>query len=653
MKLLEKITIEGMELKNRMAFPPITTAFGAVDGCFTDIEIAYMTERARGGAALVFTDGVAVDRGHQLSVGANLPYFDNDRQISAYARFTDALRNEGVKTCIQLYHAGRQTTLAKRGGKEPIAPSAVSTKMLGLIPFPDAVEMTKADIECAIRSFVLAASRAKTAGFDAIDIDGGAGYLIQQFMSPYTNKRCDEWGGTFDKRMRFALEIVSRVREVVGRNYPMVFDLPMDEYVPGGITPDDGVRIALALEEAGVNAFRVHGVVLETYNRMFPTMATPRGVNAPLGAMLKNRLRAKVMLGQRINDAILAEKLLQDGVCDIILLGRAMLADPDFPAKVRTGRTREIRKCLACNTCVDQLGLNKPIRCAINARLGFEREYRIRKTGESKTILVAGGGPAGMEAARVAAMAGHRVVLCEKKDALGGQLLQASVPPHKEELSNLVEYLAGQMEILGVDVRLKTMLDKGLIRQMKPDAVIITTGAVPVLPPIPGSDGKQVFLAKDVIERHNDIQNKKVLIVGGGSVGAETAELLWSRGNKVVVLEMLDTIAADMGLFLSLDFHERMRNTNIMFITGARVKEIRENGAIYEDPSGSEHFMETDLVVLAVGYAADQTLARELEDMDVPVVIAGDAVRARNIMNAVHEGFHTARLLNENLEGGR
>jgi len=217
-----------------------------------------------------------------------------------------------------------------------------------------------------------------------------------------------------------------------------------------------------------------------------------------------------------------------------------------------------------------------------------------------------------MEAARVFAMTGHQVVLCEKKDALGGQLLQALVPPHKEELSNLVEYLAGQMEILGVDVRLKTTLDKELVRQMKPDAVIITTGAVPVLPPIPGSDGEQVFLAKDVIVKNDDIQKKKVLIVGGGSVGAETAELLWSRGNKVTVLEMLDTIAADMGLFISLDFLERMQNTDIMFITGARVKEILGNGAVYEDSAGSEHFVESDLVVLAVGYAADQTLPGNL-----------------------------------------
>jgi len=653
MKLLEKISIRGMELKNRMAFPPITTAFGAVDGCFTGIETAYMIERARGGAALVFTDGVAVDRNHQLSVRANLPYFDDDGQISGYARYADALRNEGARTCIQLYHAGRQTTLAKRGGREPIAPSAISTSLLGLIPFPDAVEMSKADIEFSIRSFVLTASRARTAGFDAVDIDGGAGYLIQQFLSPYTNKRSDEWGGTFAKRMRFALEIVSRVREAVGKNYPVVFDLPMDEYVPGGITPEDGVRTALALEEAGVDAFRVHGVVLETYNRMFPTMATPRGFNAPLGAMLKARLRAKVMLGQRINDPAVAEKLLQEGACDIVLLGRALLADPDFPAKVKAGRAGEIRRCLACNTCVDQLAINKPVRCAVNARVGFEREYRIRRAGEPKTILVAGGGPAGMEAARVAAMAGHRVVLCEKTESLGGQVLLGSVPPHKEELSNLVEYLAAQMDILGVEIRLKTPVSKALVRKIRPDAVVVATGAEPVTPAIPGADGKNVLSAREVLQKPGIIGKKKVLVVGGGSVGAETAELLWSKGKEVVVLEMLDTIAQDMGLFMSLDFHERMRGTDIRFITGARVKEIRDNGAVYEGTGGTDHFADADRVVLAVGYAPDTTLARTLEGMDVHAVVAGDAVRARNIMSAVHEGFHAARRLSGCLEGER
>jgi 2,4-dienoyl-CoA reductase-like NADH-dependent reductase (Old Yellow Enzyme family)/thioredoxin reductase len=643
MKLLEKITIQGMELKNRMAFPPITTAFGAVGGCFSNIEIEYLLERARGGAALLFTDAVAVDRGHQLSVNAPLPYLDSDEQISSYARMSDALRNEGVKTCIQLYHAGRQTTLAKREGKEPIAPSAVSSMLLGLIPFPDALEMTASEIEFSIRSFVLAASRAKAAGFDAVDIDGGAGYLIQQFMSPLTNMRTDAWGGGFEKRMRFPLEIVSRVREVVGKDFPIVFDLPMDEYRPGGITPEDGLKMGQALEDAGVDAFRVHGVMLETYNRMFPTMATPRGVNAALGAMLKAKLKAPVMLGQRINDADLAERLLRDRACDIVLLGRALLADPSFPAKVKAGRTREIRRCIACNTCVDRLAENKPIRCALNAQVGFEREYRITKAGEPKTILVAGGGPAGMEAARVAALRGHRVVLCEKASSLGGQVVYGSVPPHKEELGTLVEYFMAQMEALGIDVRMGARVDRKMVLKMNPDAVIVATGAIPIQPGIPGAKGRQVLLGQDVLAHQDSVPGVKVVVVGGGSVGAEIAELLWSRGKTVTVVEMRDTIAPDMGLFVGLDFQERIRRTEIAFITGATVKEIRKGSVVYGDTGGRENTLQADAVVLAVGYAADKTLAEALDGIRAEVIPAGDAAGVRNIMSAVHEGFHAAR----------
>lgn len=652
MKLLEKKTIGNMELKNSMAFPPITTGFGAVNGCFAGIETDYMVERARGGVALIFTDGVAVDRNHQLSVNAPLPYLDSDEQIAGYTRFADALRNEGAKTCIQIYHAGRQTTLAKRGGKEPIAPSAISSSLLGLIAFPDAVEMSGPQIEQAIRSFVLSASRAKCAGFDAVDIDGGAGYLIQQFMSPLTNKRTDAWGGNFEKRMRFPLEIISRVKEVVGDDYPVIFDLPMDEYVPGGITPEDGVRMASVLEEAGVHAFRVHGVMLETYNRMFPSMAVPRGINAPLGKALKTALKkAVVMLGQRINDPDLAERLLSDGACDVILLGRPLIADPWFPGKVIGGRSGEIRKCIACNTCIDQLAVNKPIRCAVNAMVGFEREYRIRKAGEVKTVLIAGGGPAGMEAARVAALKGHRVILCEKDGALGGQVRYGSVPPHKDELNSLLEYFRTQMDMLGIDVRLATPVSMRLVREIKPDVVIVATGAVPVIPAIPGSDMNHVLLACSVLASPDIVKGDRVAVIGGGSVGAETAEFLWARGKKVSVIEMLDTIAPDMGLFLSLDFQARLRETGITVLTGSKVKEIREGSLVYSDASGTDRDLKADSVVLAVGYAPERTLARGLHGADFEVVVVGDAATPRRILNAVHEGFHAARRIGEGDQG--
>lgn len=651
MKLLEPIKIGSMELKNRMVFPPITTAFGASGGCFTPSEIEYMIERARGGASLLFTDGVATDRRQQLSVDAPLPYFDNDEQISSYTRYVDAIRNEGAKTCIQLYQAGRQTKLSKTGGREPMAPSACSTSMLGLIPFPDAVEMTETDIEAAIRSFVLAASRAKCSGFDAVDIDGGAGYLIQQFMSPYTNKRSDAWGGSFEKRMRFALEIISRVREVVGGDYPLVFDLPMDEYIEGGITPGEGVRMAQVLEEAGIDAFRIHGVLMETYNRMFPTMAAPRGVNAGLGAALKAKVRnAKIMLGQRINDPDLAEKLLQENACDIVLLGRALVCDPFFPKKVMTGKKDDIRRCIACNTCVDQLAMNKPMRCTLNAAVGFEREYRIRKTAKPKKVLVVGGGPAGVEAARVASLAGHQVILCDKGPGLGGQIRIGKVPPHKDELNTLLEYQQTQMEIRRVDVRLNTNVDRAYIEKISPDVVIVATGAVPIRPTIPGIDGKNVHSAQDVLADPSCIKGGRVVVVGGGTVGAETAELLQLKGKEVTVLEMRGVIAPEMGLFLYLEFTSRMRTSGIRFITGATVKEIRHDNVVYRDREARDMTIEADEVVIATGYRPDRSLLGTLGSIECEVMTTGDVNSPRRIMEAIHEGFHAARRLSADEE---
>ncbi|MBN2282766.1 MAG: FAD-dependent oxidoreductase [Deltaproteobacteria bacterium] len=644
MKLLEKGFIGKMELKNRMAYPPVTAGFGAIEGCFGQEEIDYMVERARGGVALIFTDAVSVARDHQLSVGMPLPYLDSDDLIARYTRFVDALHNEGAKTCIQLYHAGRQTTLAKRGGEEPWAPSPFSSLFLGRIPFPDAIAMKEEDIERVILQFALAASRAKCAGFDAVDIDGGAGYLIAQFMSPYTNHRKDRWGGTLENRMRFPLEIVKKTRDFVGTDYPLIFDLPMDEYVEGGIRPDEACVMAEMLEQAGIQAFRIHPSTFETYHRTFPTMAAPRGINAPLGRMLKKRVTtAQVMLGQRINDPDVAEGLLQEEAADFVLLGRALIADPFFPAKVARGKKEEIRKCVGCCQCLDNLASYKPVRCSINAVVGYERDYRLARTEDPKTVLVIGGGPGGMEAARVAATRGHRVVLCEKNERLGGQLLLGTVPPHKEELNNILEYLTVQMNILKIDVRTGTRGDESMIREIAPDIVILATGAVPLELHIPGVKNPNVHNAEDVLRDPDIVNGTRVAIIGGGTVGAEIAELLASRNKEVTILEMLDAIAPDMGTLLSLDFHPRLDSLGITRLTRARVTEITDDAVHYLDRNGNNISLSVDSVVIAAGYRADDALAKALEQGDREVRVIGDCLEPRKIYNAIHEGFHAAR----------
>lgn len=645
LKLLARGSIGNMELKNRMAYPPITTGFGAVDGCFGQEEIDYMIERAKGGTALIFTDCVSVDRHHQLSVSMPLPYLDNDELISKYSWFADAIHHHGAKTCIQLYHPGRQTTLAKRKGEEPLAPSAISTQFLGRIPFPDAIEMSPEDIEKVILQFALAASRAKCAGFDAVDIDGGAGYLIAQFMSLYTNKRRDEWGGNIENRMRFPIRIVKKIRDFVGNDYPLIFDLPMEEYIQGGIKPETGLLMAAMLEEAGINAFRIHNAILENYQRLFPTMGTPQAPNAYLGKMLKSEVKnAQVMLGQRINDPDLAEKLLNEDIADFVLLGRTLIADPYFPRKVKTGFKEDIRKCLGCCQCLDNLASYKPIRCSVNAEVGFEGVYKLTKTTNPKTVLIAGGGPGGMEAARVAAVQGHKVILCEKQDQLGGQILLGSVPPHKEDLISLISYLKTQLNKLNVDVRLNTTVNDGLVEEIKPDVVIVATGAKPIKPNIPGSDAPHVFMAEEVLKNQNVVQGKNVVIVGGGAVGAEIAELLAEKGKTVTILEMKDSIAPDVGLLISLEFHPRLDKLGIVKHTNATVTDITDDRVNYVK-NGQKNSVPADGVVLAMGYKADKEVYHVIEDLVDNTVIIGDCEMPRKIFNAIHEGYHAARMI--------
>jgi 2,4-dienoyl-CoA reductase-like NADH-dependent reductase (Old Yellow Enzyme family)/thioredoxin reductase len=564
----------------------------------------------------------------------------------------EAVHNEGAKVCVQLYHGGVQTTLAKRGGKAPMGPSAVSTTIMGVVPLPDSVEMTPDDIEYTIQAFVSTAVRAKTAGFDAVDIDGGAGYLIGSFMSAFKNHRTDEWGGSFENRMRFPVEIVKRTRAALGPDYPILFDLPMDDGgVPNGITPEEGVKMGLVLEEAGVDGFRIHPSVVETYITLFPGMATPPAPFARHGKMLKSALtRAKVLEGKRINTPELAEKLLEDGACDVVLLSRPLLVDPYYPMKAMKGRSKEIRPCVACNTCNDCTALARPVRCALNPLVGYEKEYQIEKADTKKTVLIVGGGPAGTEAARVATLQGHKVILCEKSNSLGGAVIYAAMPPHRDEFGKLVEYYRTQMEVLGVDVRLGTAVDKKFVQDLNPDAVIIATGARPIMPNIPGADGKQVLLAEEVLSNPAMLDKEAIVIVGGGTVGAETAELLWEKGKKVTVLEMLGGIVQDMGVFNQVDFMGRILQTGISFVTGATVTEIKPDSVIYKTEAGEQNIA-ADAVVLAVGYKPENQLVQELSGIKAEVTVVGDALSPRKIMDAIHEGFHAARRLGYSYHG--
>lgn len=639
-KLLEPISIGPLKLLNRIGMPPMTMCYANENDGVSRQHINYYRERAAGGAAMIMVGGVTVEgEMGKLFCPSPLLRLDDNKYVAGFNRLVEAIHDQGSKAVIQLYNSGRQTTPEKTGGKPPLSASDCSTKLMGVLPMQDARAMSIDEIEQLEDAYAAAALRAKTAGFDAVLIDGGAGYCIAQFMSPFTNKRDDQYGGDLEGRMRFPLNIISKVKEQVGDDYPLFFDLPADELVEGGIRIEESTVMAQMLEKAGILAFRLHVAVYETYQYVVPPAAVPRGVHAELAQKIKKGLKsAKVMLGHRINDPGLAEELLQQDVADIILLGRPLLADPEFPRKGAQGRIDDIRRCIACNTgCAARIVMGIPATCTVNPSVGKEEEYQLVPAQRAKKVLIVGGGVAGLEAARVSALRGHRVTLYEKNDRLGGQANLAAVPPTKEEILHLVAWLTRQVKQLGVDIRLEKEVDAQEILAENPDAVIVATGALPSVPV--QLTAQKAVTAWDVLSGSVEV-GQNVIVVGGGQVGIETAEYLATQGKKVTVLEALSEVGLDMELFSKVFFYSRLGSLDLELVTGVQVDKIESNGV----QAGENHYP-ADTVVLALGQEPCAGLASALEGQINELYVVGDCLQARKMLPAIHEGARVARLV--------
>jgi NADPH-dependent 2,4-dienoyl-CoA reductase/sulfur reductase-like enzyme len=525
------------------------------------------------------------------------------------------------------------------GGKQPVSASAIESIEPGVIC--RALEID--EIDEIVEQFSEGARRAKIAGFDAVNILGACGYLINQFLSPLYNKRTDEYGGSWGNRIRFAWRIVRRIKERMGEDFPVIFELPADEFIEGGITLEESKIIAQKLEQAGVDAFRTQRASLERHEYITAPACLPRGFMVAHAQALKRVLKkAKVWVEGRI-DPELAEEILQANKADLIGFGRAFLVDSEWPQKVANGRSGDIRKCLACNRCIERMFMNLHIRCTQNAALGKEEEYRLVPAEKAKEVVIVGGGAAGMEAARVAALRGHKVTLFEKDKKLGGQLNLACIAPYKEEMRNAIEYLTRQVKKLGVDIRLGEEVTLGKIEVMKPQVVIVATGAVPFVPEIPGVDKKNVVLAWDVLSSRREVGDRLV-VAGGGMVGCEVAEFLVSKGKKVTILEMLPDIACDIEPYARIFLMERFDKYGIEILTKAKLEEITDNGVIYSENSAKKT-IEADTVVLALGAVPNGDLAVAIKGKVPEVHSVGDCVKPGKLLEATHAGFHVARLM--------
>jgi len=566
------------------------------------------------------------------------------------------VKQAGAACFIQLHHAGRNAVPAYNNGLQPVAPSAIPRRG-GVMPR----ELTLAEIEAIIESFVQGARRAKEAGFDGVELHFAHTYLIQQFLSPLTNKRRDKYGGDLMSRARIALEITQRVRQMVGPDFPLSARITGDEFIKGGLTLREEKKVAVMLQAAGVNVLNVTVGYTPSHEEGYfnclnissgAPMSRPYGCHAMLAEEIKQVVTIPVIAVGRLDEPQVAHDLIARGKADLIAIGRGFLTDAAYVSKVHHGKLNEIRHCIACKRCLFTLSAESNLRCAVNAELGREVEYRLQPAGKIKHVVVIGGGPGGMEAARVAALRGHKVTLLEKNYRLGGNLISASAASFKKDIKLVADYLTWAIRQAGVEIKLNTVATPEKVLALKPDAVVLATGSVSVMPDIPVVNRGNVTLAVQVLEGKVKT-GKRVIVGGGGEVGCEAAVYLAEQGKQVTIVEMRDTDWSDDG-GLAPGMEPEMRKwflgellpgLPIDVIGKVTFREITDKGLIVQDRESVSHLVESDSVVFAAGMRADNSLKTQLEGKIPELYEVGDCVSARKIIDAVAEGARVGRLV--------
>ncbi len=656
--LFEPIKIGPLSIKNRIYMPAMH-----LNMCrnyqVTEQILAFYAERARGGAGMISVGYASVNEvaANQMHIGAH-----DDKFIPGLTRLATTIKDNGARAVVQLNHAGRYNHSMLLGGKMPVGPSPIPSRLTGETP----QELSVDEIEATIASFALAAQRVKQAGFDAVEILCGTGYLISAFLSPATNQRSDDYGGSIDKRMRFGLDIMRAVRAAVGTDFPIIARVNGNDFMTNGIGRETMCEFVCQLEKSGADAFCVN---VGWHESRVPQIQTkvPRGVYAYLARGIRDVANVPVIASHRINDPVIAREILADGSCDMVAMGRALIADPHLPEKSRDGREKEIVHCVACaQGCFDHLFEMRAVECLCNPRAGHEYQEKTEGNETAKHVLVVGGGPGGMSAALAACERGHQVTLVEQTGKLGGQLFLAGAPPGREEFLQLAADLAYQVRSASIKLLLGTSADMTLIERLQPDVVIMATGGTAVAPPIPGAELPHVVQAWDVLSGKAEV-GKNVVIIGGGAVGVETAQELAEQGTlsadalkfllvhgaadlnelqtlathgtrKVVVLEMLNKLGANFGKTTRWVMIDDLKRYGVEALTEAKALEISSDSVNVEH-AGKEISFSADTVVLAAGTMSCHPLQEELEKKGIACHIIGDAKRPAMVFDAVHQGY--------------
>lgn len=635
--LFTPFQIKNITLQNRIVLPPLASFLIEEGGKITDRTIEHYRRRAAGGPAMVMMEACAVTP--EGVVSKNQARIDDDRIVEGLSKITAALKAEGAIPALQIHHAGRQTS-PKVINRRPLAPSP--------LPCPyikgDVEPLTIDHIQELVQRFAEAAVRGRQAGFELLEIHGAHGYLINQFLSSYSNIREDEYGNDTTGRTRFAREIIQEIRNRLGPDYPISFKISAQEFVPKGLTVEESIDILSILIDAGIDVVQVSAGNDLTPEWICQPMFMKKACLAESAASIKRALNIPVMTVGRINDPWTADSIIAKGMADLVCIGRGLMADPELPIKAKEGRFDEIRTCIACNTCMQSIFRYGRLECLVNPSLGREKEMQISPTERRKKVMVIGGGPGGLNAAWVAAKRGHDVHLYEKQVFLGGQLVPGSRTAYKREMQSLINFQKKQVELNGVTCHLGLNVTADTVQEANPDVVILATGSKPILPPVEGIDGETVTTFDIVLNGKNQ-ENQQTVVIGGGATGCEVAFHLSDGGSPVTIVEMMPKIGGDLEAITKKILIRKLKENNVRILTEHHLLRMDKNGVIVAGPDEIEKKIEADRVVVAIGILPDDTIHQKIRDLGFETHVIGDCLKPRSAKAAIFEGAKIGRTI--------
>lgn len=632
-----------MLVKNRVVMAPMLVSYANPDGEVSDALVDYYEARAHGGAGLIIVEAACIDApaGRESFRQLNV---DGLRYLAGLDRLARSIKAYGSRVFLQLFHAGRQTSQLFTG-VQPVAPSPLACPMIKEIPH----ELSINEIKIIEKKFVKAAQYAGRAGYDGIELHAAHGYLINQFLSPDCNCREDEYGGSLANRMRFLLNIVEDIK-ISCPGLILSVRLNIDDFMPGGLAPEESVIVCQHLEQAGVDIINCSSGTYGSGLKSIEPVSFQEGWRSYLAREVKKAVEIPVITGGMIGDPGFANQLVANQEADFVFLGRSLLADSEWPNKVREGRAADIRPCIRCNNCIDNNFKGMMVDCTVNPSTGREIQFKKRaaKIHSPATAVVVGGGPAGMQAALSLSQRGLEVALYERDSRLGGLLNLAAIPPHKHRVAQLRDYLIRQLNKSTVDIRLNSSYSLTDLESRQPDYLVIASGSKPLQPKLKGWDESICLGLADVLEGRVKIHDKRVVVVGGGINGCEVADFLLDGDNYLAIIEQKDILAADMEKKNRRDMINRLEKGGMQKKTGCKLLEINDGSVLIAKKDGSTENLPADYVILAAGFASCNDLYFEAKKIHHNVYLIGDAFEVKGFKNAFLQGEMVGHMIASN-----